>query len=76
MVVVGGWLYIVRFATPPEQDILGDAFEDVFFETRHFDMQKLGSSFIVRRSYYHRSKALDEIFSMARSMGLQEAKIT
>ena len=39
-------------------------------------MQKLGSNFIVRRSYYHRSKALDEIFWMARSRGVQDAKIS
>ena len=39
-------------------------------------MQKLGSNFIVRRSYYHRSKALDEIFPMARSMRFQDATIS
>ena len=39
-------------------------------------MQKLGSNFIVRRSYYHRSKALDEIFSMARSMGVHYTKLS
>ena len=39
-------------------------------------MQKLGSNFIVQRSYHHRSKALDEIFSMARSMGVHYTKLS
>ena len=47
-----------------------------FFENRHDDMQKLGSNFIVRRSHRHRSKALDEIFSMARSMGVHYTKFS
>ena len=39
-------------------------------------MQILASNFIVRRSYYRRSKALDEFCSMARSMGVHYTKLS